>query len=308
MYRNPLLYFVLGILICCFAPASHGKLSKPIIQKAQQELKKKGINPGPVDGIIGPKTKSALRRYQAENGLPITGELDAETQIALGIMTTITPYKGGESGPSKKIREDDTPASTKDRDPAASQSSEGATEHASEKLAKETPVDGGKSKKIGTATQLPAIARDKSIAESADEFRTKGTEIARILMLIMLGLIGLGLGGWIVLTGAGLLIAFIILEFIEWPLAMSVYIGVSAAYCTPIFLATLYKKMNAILVYLVALGMPMFMISKYGLGFSGMIAVCDGVVLMNLVPVAIRRTLTLSTKRKRTYGVRHFSG
>ncbi len=39
-------------------------------------LKKSGFNPGPIDGIKGPKTREAIRKFQAQNNLKITGIVD----------------------------------------------------------------------------------------------------------------------------------------------------------------------------------------------------------------------------------------
>ena len=51
----------------------------------QRRLRNLGFNPGPLDGIWGRKTTSALLRYQAAQGLPATGVLDRATIRALGI-------------------------------------------------------------------------------------------------------------------------------------------------------------------------------------------------------------------------------
>jgi hyperosmotically inducible protein len=59
--------------------------SQEHIKAAQETLKGNGLDPGPVDGIMGPKTASALREYQKQNGLRVTGRLDAETMAKLGI-------------------------------------------------------------------------------------------------------------------------------------------------------------------------------------------------------------------------------
>jgi peptidoglycan hydrolase-like protein with peptidoglycan-binding domain len=53
------------------------------IRNAQRDLKTHGFNTGPVDGIMGPKTKGAIERFQAKKGLPQTGELDSETMKQL---------------------------------------------------------------------------------------------------------------------------------------------------------------------------------------------------------------------------------
>jgi peptidoglycan hydrolase-like protein with peptidoglycan-binding domain len=51
----------------------------------QQRLKEFGYDPGPMNGMIGVQTQEALRRFQTETGLPVTGELDWETARRLGI-------------------------------------------------------------------------------------------------------------------------------------------------------------------------------------------------------------------------------
>ena len=43
-------------------------------------MKAKGFDPGPIDGIMGPKTTSALKDFQKREGLQVTGHLNAETQ------------------------------------------------------------------------------------------------------------------------------------------------------------------------------------------------------------------------------------
>jgi peptidoglycan hydrolase-like protein with peptidoglycan-binding domain len=40
----------------------------------QEELKLRGYNPGPVDGVAGRRTREAIRRYQAAAGLPVDGQ------------------------------------------------------------------------------------------------------------------------------------------------------------------------------------------------------------------------------------------
>ena len=58
------------------------------VKAVQEALKDKGHDPGAVDGIMGPKTKQALRDYQKAEGLKATGNLDSETASKLGVQTT----------------------------------------------------------------------------------------------------------------------------------------------------------------------------------------------------------------------------
>jgi general secretion pathway protein A len=50
----------------------------------QQRLRNAGFTPGPIDGILGPKTRQAIRRFQEAHGLRATGHLNDATRQALG--------------------------------------------------------------------------------------------------------------------------------------------------------------------------------------------------------------------------------
>jgi peptidoglycan hydrolase-like protein with peptidoglycan-binding domain len=58
------------------------------VKAVQQALKDKGMDPGEVDGKMGPKTQSALREYQKKEGLKESGRLDTETMAKLGVAKT----------------------------------------------------------------------------------------------------------------------------------------------------------------------------------------------------------------------------
>ncbi len=47
--------------------------------KVQTALKNAGFDPGLIDGKVGKRTQSALRRFQQANGLPAHGCLDKQT-------------------------------------------------------------------------------------------------------------------------------------------------------------------------------------------------------------------------------------
>ncbi len=55
------------------------------VRAAQNRLKDGGFYFGEADGEYDSETAAAVSRYQIRNGLPITGQLDAETAKALGI-------------------------------------------------------------------------------------------------------------------------------------------------------------------------------------------------------------------------------
>jgi Putative peptidoglycan binding domain len=53
------------------------------VRGAQQALRDKGFDPGPVDGRMGPRTAEAVREFQSREGIVATGQLDAETRARL---------------------------------------------------------------------------------------------------------------------------------------------------------------------------------------------------------------------------------
>jgi carboxyl-terminal processing protease len=56
------------------------------VRAAQESLKAKGYDPGPIDGVRGRKTTSALKAFQKAEKLPVTGELTSETRSKLGVQ------------------------------------------------------------------------------------------------------------------------------------------------------------------------------------------------------------------------------
>lgn len=54
-------------------------MSKTLTADIQKRLKALGIDPGPVDGKMGPKTKKAIRAFQRLNGLVVDGIVGPKT-------------------------------------------------------------------------------------------------------------------------------------------------------------------------------------------------------------------------------------
>jgi len=55
------------------------------VREAQRTLRELGYQPGPVDGVVGPKTKDALAKYQRSERIQVTRRLDSETMARLDI-------------------------------------------------------------------------------------------------------------------------------------------------------------------------------------------------------------------------------
>ncbi|HVM56714.1 MAG TPA: peptidoglycan-binding protein [Gaiellaceae bacterium] len=50
----------------------------------QVALRAQGLYLGPIDAIVGPRTRAAVSAFQRTQGLPVTGKVDARTRLALG--------------------------------------------------------------------------------------------------------------------------------------------------------------------------------------------------------------------------------
>jgi membrane-bound lytic murein transglycosylase MltF len=60
-------------------------LSQETILSLQGRLTELGYTPGPADGTWGKKTEAALKQFQKDQGLAVTGTLDAATEKKLGL-------------------------------------------------------------------------------------------------------------------------------------------------------------------------------------------------------------------------------
>lgn len=60
------------------------KTSDDIVKQVQRELKREGYDPGPIDGVLGIKTQTALKSYQVDYNLPV-GNLNMPTLTKMNI-------------------------------------------------------------------------------------------------------------------------------------------------------------------------------------------------------------------------------
>jgi hypothetical protein len=58
----------------------------PEVRSLQRVLAAEGYRPGPVDGLMGRRTRIALENYQEEHGLAVTGRINDSTLIAMGLQ------------------------------------------------------------------------------------------------------------------------------------------------------------------------------------------------------------------------------
>lgn len=58
------------------------------IRSAQMVLRDRGYYTGPINGVMSPATQTAIRQFQRDRNLPLTGAIDRRTAQALGIAST----------------------------------------------------------------------------------------------------------------------------------------------------------------------------------------------------------------------------
>ena len=98
------------------------------VEAVQARLTELGYDPGPVDGLIGRRTRKALRAFQDEEGLDASGRVDEPTLIALRLREA-PPLEAASPEPQAE------PAAESQAEPAAESQAEPAAESQAEPAA-----------------------------------------------------------------------------------------------------------------------------------------------------------------------------
>ena len=88
------------------------------VRELQQTLRAQGQQPGPVDGIWGPRTHQALQQYQQEQAVGSSGQLDTETIAALDLQERAAQQQRAEA-PSGQQPQASAPAEQQEEQQAA---------------------------------------------------------------------------------------------------------------------------------------------------------------------------------------------
>jgi len=88
--------------------ASAARVSPDDIRNVKEALNMKGIDPGPINGTLDTKAQQALRQFQKANDLPVTGSVDQQTALRLGV----TLGKEGAAAPAGSTMKRDTQSSS----------------------------------------------------------------------------------------------------------------------------------------------------------------------------------------------------
>jgi peptidoglycan hydrolase-like protein with peptidoglycan-binding domain len=77
---------------------SASSMDSQTVRQVQQALADKGHNPGPIDGMMGPRTRAALQSYQRQNNLSGAKGLDQQTLDSLGVQAAASASSGAHGG------------------------------------------------------------------------------------------------------------------------------------------------------------------------------------------------------------------
>ena len=67
-----------------------------LVQNVQESLAALGYDPGPADEVLSPKTRAAIRAFEADQGLPVTGEVSdvLVAQLATAMLASFNSISG----------------------------------------------------------------------------------------------------------------------------------------------------------------------------------------------------------------------
>ena len=82
-------------------------LDRAARRRIQRGLAEAGFDPGPADGVFGPGTRAAIRRWQAARGATSTGYLDGPSAAALGAPAS-SAASGGAGRPASTLVQQET--------------------------------------------------------------------------------------------------------------------------------------------------------------------------------------------------------
>jgi len=88
MKRYAVITIGLFVVLSIGLSISHAAQYDPVVYQAQKALKVRGYNPGKPDGLWGKSTERAVKYFQVDNELPVTGKLDNQTKNKLGIVSS----------------------------------------------------------------------------------------------------------------------------------------------------------------------------------------------------------------------------
>jgi hypothetical protein len=100
--RNAIILSVIMVLILGLSVAIQAAKYDATVEQVQKKLQELGYDPGPADGLWGKKTEAAVKKFQKDHGLAVTGKLDEDTKEKLGLQKVKEEIKKEEAPPKVK--------------------------------------------------------------------------------------------------------------------------------------------------------------------------------------------------------------
>ena len=118
------------------------------VRQVQTKLSDEGLYSGEIDGAYSSDLSAALTRYQIRSGLPITGQLDAETSEALGAKSAVPKQSEADSAQSSEVwrhlrRRNQQPSTTANNARRAASPSANETQETSSSTTNESRDEAG---------------------------------------------------------------------------------------------------------------------------------------------------------------------
>ena len=103
MKRINIIFLSLLISLFLYFTSTTAAQYDPDVYQAQKALKARGYNPGTSDGLWGKSTESAIKHFQVDNELPVTGKLDEQTKAKLDIISTTRSVNRTQKNQERRI-------------------------------------------------------------------------------------------------------------------------------------------------------------------------------------------------------------
>src|SRR5262245_9537161 len=107
--RTAIAVAVALVLGACTALARDSSyVDSSTIREVQQTLTHRGFRTGPVDGVMGAATRSAVKQFQQSENLEATGQLNRQTLVALGLQpdpAAVRPVRIYGAGTIRKVQQ-----------------------------------------------------------------------------------------------------------------------------------------------------------------------------------------------------------
>ena len=169
MRRSIALIMAAFLALSAFAAFAAAPADRDTVKQVQQALNDAGYSCGTPDGIAGKKTAAAIKQYQSDKALEVTGAIDGALLAALGLAEEPGPEPAEAEPAAEEAPEaEPEPAET---EPAAEEAPEAEPEPAEAEPAAEEAPEAGTEPAPQEASE-PEVA--EPAAESADSEAAQG--------------------------------------------------------------------------------------------------------------------------------------